>query len=246
VDPSVEGVIDKAGMNVSLAKIAPGGIDQGGNGDCVFEASLAGMASTPDGQKTIRDMITTNANGTYTVTFPGDKSHPVTVNQADLAATQTQDSDLWAHVVEAALVKSRPEVAQAQVPDNAPGGTDGKPPFIAQYDDYLLTGKVAQDTQANASNEASVIQAAEKNKQTIDLDCINDDHGTMISGHEWTLMHFDPKSGEVIVRNPWGYNPQLKPGQSANGVTDIGNGEMEMSFASFQKFFGTVTIANDG
>jgi len=91
------------------ASITPEGERQGNVGDCYFLAPLDSMANSPQGQQMIRNMIKTNSDGTYTVTFPGDPTHPVNVTAQEIAK-QTKlgavnDTSPWAQVAETAFLK---------------------------------------------------------------------------------------------------------------------------------------------
>lgn len=94
------------------ADISASGVDQSSVGDCFFDSALASLANSKQGQQTIRDMIRTNSDGSYTVTFPGDKSSPVTVTQKDLADNQkngqVEDSATWGPRGRNSLLEIRP------------------------------------------------------------------------------------------------------------------------------------------
>src|SRR5579883_1061530 len=97
--------------SLDATQISPNGVEQGGAGDCFFEASLSSLASTAQGQEAIKNMVTTNNDGTYTVKFPGDPNHPVTVTQQDLDKAkqgpnaQVQDMNGTMAIVETAFQK---------------------------------------------------------------------------------------------------------------------------------------------
>lgn len=92
-----------------LADIIPANVDQSGLGTCFFESALASQANSEEGKKTIQNMIKSNDDGSYTVTFPGDKNHPVTVTKNDLEESakkgQVTDQGKWARVIETAFMK---------------------------------------------------------------------------------------------------------------------------------------------
>lgn len=82
--------------------VTPDAIKQGYTYDGYFLASVAALANSDP--KAIVEMIHQNADHTYTVTFPGDKDHPVTVNpptDAELAMYNSgSSSGVWASVLE--------------------------------------------------------------------------------------------------------------------------------------------------
>ena len=131
-----------------------GGVDQTTYFDCVFEASLAAVATTVSGQVAIAQMIVQNPDGSYIVTFPGNAKYPVTVTQNDLTQPGINDSATWAKILEVALVKSNPGFANnANLPPKLMmGSADGTSPTPAQYALYLLTGNPTTRDVATSSN----------------------------------------------------------------------------------------------
>ena len=217
------------------------GVDQGKYNDCVFEASMAAVATTATGQAAISQMIVQNSDGSYTVTFPGDRrrASPVTVTQSILQTTGVSDSETWANVLEAALITSDPAFASGAVPPNATGAADGSPPTPAQYALYLLTGSLASRDLASASDIGTEINVALGNGQPVVAYCANDDGGALVSGHEWTVMACPPQ-GPIILRNPWGSFKTA--GTSDNGVTYDGDAQVTMPLQQFGQYYQEVTF----
>ncbi len=106
--PKHQAIFNKPAAS-KLQSINSSGVDQSGVGDCFFESALASLANTLPGQKIITNMIKENKNGTYTVTFPGAKSHPVEVSAKDLILNynngNANNSALWANIIETAFFK---------------------------------------------------------------------------------------------------------------------------------------------
>jgi len=115
--------------------ITPDGVHQGAEvPDCRLEARLASLAQADP--QAIARMIKDNGNGSYTVTFPGDRQHPVTVatptdwekatfsNGADGGADAGNE---WALIIDKAF---RQRI-------NQPFGPYGPAPNV----EGLLTGK---------------------------------------------------------------------------------------------------------
>ena len=226
-------------LQQSLQNISSSGVDQGQYGDCVFEASLTSLASTPTGQAQLSKMITENSDGSYKVVFPGDSSHPVTVTQDDLSKLGTQDSALWAKIIETAFVKAYPELSKGNYPGQLPNGQSATP---AQYALNLLSGSPATKTTASDSNIDSVLDTAiNKNHQSVVVCCTDDDQKALVSGHEWTVVEYNHNTKTVIVRNPWG-SSTLKEGENKNGISALADGKMQMSLSTFSKYYGEVTI----
>ena len=220
-----------------------GGVDQTQYGDCVFEASAAAVATTATGQAAICQMIVQNPDGSYTVTFPGDRRRmcAVTVTQYIVQSTGVSDSATWADVLEAALLSSDPNFANgAQLAPNVIGSSDGSPPTPAQYALYLLTGSLASKGTASSSTMGNQIATALANGQPVVAYCANDDQGALVSSHEWTVISCNPKANQIILRNPWGTYGTL--GTTEDGVTYDGNAEVSMTLQLFGQYYDEVTF----
>lgn len=85
---SVDAVIEQSAQRLAFARdlysstnrldsIKPDAVRQGHVGDCYFLAGLASLAAVNPGA--IDNMIKTNSDGTYTVTFPASPKEPITV-----------------------------------------------------------------------------------------------------------------------------------------------------------------------
>jgi hypothetical protein len=226
----------QAALSQSLQHIDTSGVDQGSHGDCVFEASLASLASTDAGKQQISKMISVNPDGSYKVTFPGDSGHPVTVSKEE--ADKSTNSAQWAKVIEAAYIKAHPKAADGKFDEVPKGQTP------AQWAQHLLTGNDASKATASDKDMGDKLdQAINKNHQSVVVHCGNDNGKTLVSGHEWTVTGYDPATKTVTVRNPWGHN-DMKPGETKNGVTAMANGEMKMSLETFGKNYDEVTMVN--
>jgi hypothetical protein len=124
-----------------LGTVSPGGVEQGdANGDCKFQAKLASLAQADP--SAIVKMIQDNHDGTYTVTFPGDKEHPQIVTEPSQFEIDTFSPGAaeWAAIIGKAYRQR----------ENEPLGTLSE---AAQNVDGLLTGKPSALFDAGSSNE---------------------------------------------------------------------------------------------
>jgi len=93
--------------------IDPRTITQGAVYDCRFLAELSSFARTPKGRECIKQMIRQNADGTYTVTFPGPPPIPITVTPLTAmelklyGKTPPNNNDIWLPVLEKAYGEYR-------------------------------------------------------------------------------------------------------------------------------------------
>ncbi len=72
----------------------------------------------------------------------------------------------------------------------------------------------------------------------------------LVVNHEYTIEAYDPSTGTVTLRNPYGHSLQtadqdmLLNGQTLNGVTSLGGGLISLSLNTFKTFFQSVTVAS--
>lgn len=214
----------------------PDGVSQKGVGDCFFLAALASLANSTQGQDQIRGMIKTNADGSFTVTFPGDASSPVAVSQDDIEENKDRgnigNNADWADVIETAFLK------YDHIAQYGAGGLNSVQylgiPILGNVTSsakalHLLTAKdVSTDsiglvnfdntelTRGNTSkkNIADAIQTSLANGEPVTamaaLDLLRligeNSSGPMYDGHLYSVLAYDPKTETVTVRNPWGHN----------------------------------------
>jgi hypothetical protein len=226
-----------------IASTALTGVDQGKYGDCVFESSVVATATTPRGQTALSKAILQNADGSYTVTFPGDPQRPTQVSQSDLTTTHVHDSAAWAAILETALIISNPSMAGGHPPPNAIGAADGSKPTPAQYALHLLTGSLASKDVATSTKIGKRIADALSSGKPVVAFCANNDDGALVSGHEWTVTACDPQEGQITLRNPWGKFKTA--GTSKGGVNYDGNAEVSMTLQQFGQFYKEVTFGYD-
>lgn len=246
------------------AEINVESVKQGDIGNCFFVASLASLANTSKGQQSIRDMVTKNDDGSFTVTFPGDKSHPISVTQQDIEENVAngnveESSDALMQVQTAFLKYDRAEQYGEGINAIQHSGI----PVFAQIRDagsalHLLTG---EDTAskvsgvinsnfnlggANRENVARFIQQAFENGQPVIAGTPPWADEPIVSSHVYSVLGYDPATDMVTVRNPWGHNDGHgidEVGDSKNGITNIGDGKLTMSYETFFRNFDEVGAA---
>ena len=223
-----------------IASTALSGVDQGKYGDCVFQAAVVAAATTPRGQLALSRSIVQNGDSSFTVTFAGDRQHPVKVTENDLITTQVHDNARWAQVIEAALVLAYPGFASG-----------GHPPAYASHDRnvtgspaiyalYLLTGSPASKDLAGSPAIGVRITQTLGSGQPVLAFCANNDQGALVSGHEWTVLSYDPQKNRITLRNPWGKFKTA--GTSKGGIFYDGAAEVSMTLQQFGQFYREVTF----
>jgi hypothetical protein len=245
---------------VNLGQSGSAGVDQGGLPDCAFEAAVASVASSPQGQKDISNMIALNKDGSYTVTFPGASQHPIEVNSQDLANKKIDNSAGWANVLEAANLKLNPQAAGY-------GGGNGVAldrkyleqltghfPLTAHLQQWIPAEQQAEEQIASGSNGAGDVQPPVEKLLEKALSSGNavEAGGAAVgdpleSSHGYSVISL--KDGQVTVRNPWGNENidsvnHVKPrvGYTWQGVTNLGGGESRMPYDTFMRDLPELTF----
>lgn len=266
-----------------------GGVKQGELGDCNFLSPLSSWANTPDGKKSIHEMIKPagkdkDGNDQYTVTFHDPKNPSKTI---DVTVSKPTDSELinyakgtengsWAATIEKAYGKWRTNHDEygnviAKTVD------DGKPPQLgagghssAQNAITLLTGKKAENVDINSFGQSlsgldkDLTKAFTGNKPVMTAAIEGPGEGAMkkpwyakwllqpaggldgdksatsglMAGHEYSVLNYDPKTQQVTMRNPYGYNEASK-----NPAMNSKDGTFKMPLKDFQQNFSHYTLA---
>lgn len=226
-------------------KIAADAIQQGQAGDCWFLAAVAGFADTPRGKEAIEKMITPIDGGKqYTVKFPADDTGvrvnaPTSFELMQYTKNTNGDSGTWAPVLEKAMGQTlrRTAAEKSFVPADQIGGNS------LQLGIETLTGNKAEGRWMKDLKEQEISNLmsnafAEKHIFTA---CIEGNHSNpynLPTGHAYTVLGFDAKTGMVKLRNPWGPIPGSEP-DALNADKKL-NGTFEMKLDEFQKTFDYV------
>ncbi len=244
--------------------VTVGQVTQGDIGNCFFVSSLASLASTPEGQQSIRDMVKLNEDGSSTVTFPGDPEHPVVVTQKDVDenlenGNLDKSSDTLMRVQTAFLKYDRADQYGNGINELQKSGM----PFFSQILNpgsalHLLTGR---DTAsqipgvinsnlnlggANPENVARFVQQALDSGQPVVAGTAPWADDPIVPTHAYSVLSFDPAANLVTVRNPWGHNNGHgidHIGDCKNGITNVGDGKLTMSYDTFIQNFSQVDAA---
>jgi hypothetical protein len=231
-----------------LDSINPSAIIQGFTGDCYFEAPLAAVAAT--NPQLIENAIKDNHNGTYTVTFPGDPTHPVTVaapTEAEMGLYNGgSPNGEWATVMEKAFGQylENNNLLDKLFGSNNPEETAGGG-GLASTAMQLLTGKEASTDMLLFHSQADVASQLEAAFSKNPPAAVSAGIGNLWFGlfgdntengfptdHEYTILGYNPNGpdgGTITIRNPWGQ------GDGTSGLTQI-------SLDQFMKNFSDITV----
>ena len=232
-------------------KGASGVVQSVNYGDCWFESSLSSLAISHQGQELISKMISQNKDGSYTVVFPGYDKLKINVTNQEIAADKLNNPTRWANILETALIKILPEQAK-----------NGLEPQVAlklltdkNTDTMFLKGKekvgLDQISQAleHKLNAGEPVVAATIAK----VPGLVGENGPIFLDHSYSVVGFNPETQTVILRNPFGLNHNLpvknadipQVGEVANGIKNLGNGEISMSLNQFAKAYSFIAFTKD-
>ncbi|MBS1952844.1 MAG: hypothetical protein JST89_01525 [Cyanobacteria bacterium SZAS-4] len=202
-----------------LAAITPEAVHQGSLGDCYFLAAVASMADA--NPQAVKDMIQDNGNGTYTVTFPADPGHPVTVDaptdhELGAYAHDDQTNGMWVNVLEKAHRKYTGRENSDDGDDPNTGIKLLSPPGTHTTDDdlsgFIGIGRttkehVEQDIEKALNNHQLIVASTQDGDWLNHLGTTNDP-GSLVSDHVYAVTDYNPETHTVTMRNPWGGNGQ--------------------------------------
>jgi len=212
-------------------------VNQGQIADCYF---LAGLASLAHGNpETLRDMITDNGDGTYTVHFGGeagdvtiDDDFPVDSRGRPLYAGtgEADNPELWVAVIEKAYAQT-----QGGYEDIEYGRANEAIAEITGHDDFTLGAPstftpeqirtaIAEGRSVTVSSYSGAIGDKKRTENGI------------VSNHAYVVLGVRERNGmtEVQVYNPWGHT------EAGNDGND--DGAFWMSLEDFNTSFREVQM----
>jgi hypothetical protein len=209
---------------------------------CWFAATVTSLANTRP--QDIVNMIRDNNNGTYTVTFPGQR--PVTVDAPSYTfpynpylASLGHSNGIWLPV----LVKAY-EATYGTFAGNLCRASEPRA-FIRQ-----LTGLDATKLSVNApALEDGIVKTLGGNRlvvaSTIWPENSREEQQLaavgLVTPHAYTVVSYDPRTKVLTLRNPHGLGEFMqRPGQPPPDGRD--DGLFTMSLADFRRYFADVTF----
>lgn len=215
---------------------------QGQVGDCYFISALASVAKTKP--ELLAKAITTNRDGTYTVTFyerKGNATKPTPVKvtidgtfaaragQLEYAAARST-KELWPLIFEKAYAswKGGFDAIEGGMSATALEALTGAKPEFFPVDDAFGGADIFKKLQAVCASGAAVVALSkpwDPSEQGI------------VADHAYTLLGVEEKGGKqfVSLRNPWG---QREPGRDGRD-----DGIFTMPLDQFLTSFATVEFA---
>lgn len=179
-------------------------INQGAIGDCWWLASMGALANTQEGRETIRNMITENPNGTYTVRFPDGEQVTVTpffpVKEAGNIAYAQPNGDppvIWPLILEKALAEREGSYGELV------GGwsSKGMEALTGQKSTTYDTGDITREELQGWLDEGGVTVSSLPDDDAEGKKPYED--GRFIAGHAYVVQGITD-DGRVQLYNPWG------------------------------------------
>lgn len=246
--------------------ISPDAIKQVEIGDCFFQAALASLADTEKGKTAIEGMISSNADGSKTVKFPGH-DEPIVVTKEDLENSPSSNRRAWARTLETAFFKYNMDGDLRTIFSSDGVGPLGRVRTTREAI-KLLTGDSVGVSQFKFSDlgdlrfslgRISKENVEEQLKWGIENDSVMTAgaswKGTSLLGennpwpaqdmHVYSVLDYDEKSQQVTLRNPHGRNgpPFDRTGDTINGITGLKDGRLKMSLDTFYSTFGDLNVS---
>ena len=214
-----------------------GDVNQGGDGDCWYLATLNAIAVSHPG--VLVNNLQRNANGTYTVRFYVDgKWVPVTV-MPDLPHEGTSPEPIYASEGKpgnGASWAALYEKAFAQLRHGYQGISGGWPttsmPALLGPDAPVRTVKPMDIDLASLADKLdhgypmTAVTPGQDDKHFVDQG------HTVVANHVYTVTAVDVAAGTVTVRNPWGVKTEA-------GVPTV----LTLTTEEFRKYFSDVEYA---
>ncbi len=221
-------------------------VRQASIGNCYFYGAVGAVLSSDPAM--IKNLITDNKNGTYTVKFPGQTPETVkAISEAEMFLFPKPGQDgTWMWALEKAYGQHcmKSDHAFRKVvgyPDTPVPQDHTNGPSLDDAGLKILTGRGTR-WQWNTNEEKMAAKLKDLTSETpprpITADAtilVHKDQGA-VRWHTYSVTHYDAKDQIVTLRNPWGSTP---PADSK----DLGDGKFSMSVATFCKYFSKISYA---
>ncbi|MDQ7825880.1 MAG: C2 family cysteine protease [Candidatus Eremiobacteraeota bacterium] len=219
----------------------PEAIQQGYLGDCYFIAPLYGLCR--NNPQAVRNMITDNGNGTYTVRLPGrDPATVSTPTDAEIAIYACAGADgLWLAIIEKAYGQT--------INNGAWFSTSTIPAEAADGGGLIRTGLGAVTGHGvdvdwlwctRYGTTRNKLQEALQNGRVITAATVRNPSLRGIAGnHAYAITGHNADTNRIRFRNPWGFGgePTNAGGQAQDGSND---GIFEISMEDFYANFTAI------
>ena len=214
-------------------------IYQGGVGDCYFISSIDGVLNVSP--QLIANMIAQNANGTFTVTFPGGSKQNVTLTDGEIAQFSfALNNGCWLAVMgmaEAQVLAAHPVAPVSNAQKATPLGIVVDGGYQTQVLS-LLTGQSYSEL-TNASKQYTVSFANSLMTQSF---AKSDPIGVDSWDHALDIVSFNASSQLVTILNPWGTSGTYQPESYSRVTVQMVNGRFTLTTTQMLSDFVELTV----
>lgn len=235
-------------MTAPLESIVPDAIRQGMVGDCYFLAALGSVVAT--NPQIVPRIIKAHDDGTFTVTFPGAREEPITVQAPGMV-----ELSLYAQITQYGIWPAVLEKAYGQYLNNTKGykhtvipadATEAAQHVYESFD--LLTGQMGRwqflaelsdedlsKSLTSSFREKRAVAAATYPSARGDRDLTVDGIPTQ---HAYSVLAWNAKVCRLTLRNPWGAGEHAEPENSRHEPEDgRRDGVFNMNFDHLRRNF---------
>ncbi|RUM93974.1 MAG: hypothetical protein DSZ28_05615 [Thiothrix sp.] len=228
-------------------------VAQGSMGDCYFLASVAALAkSNPE---LIRNLITDNGDGTYTVHFT---SGDVTVDGDFLASNGSitgagidpdgrHSPELWVAILEKAYAKLKggygplggeESDGQGGFVDKGGHSSDALYELTGEKFNYTSNSNLTPEVMQSFLDQGKPVTASSYRYNEDESNAA--DHPGIVGNHVYSVLSVDAENGLITLYNPWGHGEPLD--ESGNALDGSNDGVFTMTWEEYQEHFVGATM----
>jgi len=224
--------------------------------DGYFMAAVASLTTSNEGRELIKSMIKNNGDNSFTVTFPGDKNHPIRIERSDFPWANTPMEFSYKtnfnQLIELAFIKRQ----YGKVDDHYANWN--------QEDDFsgtiktsnaalrLLTGQEVQqllptDSKMTTERLKQELITAMDRGQPITARTGSQfllffgRHQPLWDEHSWSVESYDEDRDQLKIHDTLGHNAYWN-GRTIDGITSAEGGYFTMSMKTFHDNFDYVDV----
>lgn len=215
-------------------------ISQGSQGDCFFLSAL-GSKVLRDPQS-VKDMIKSNADGSYTVSFTNGDVNLKMPTDTQAARSSNGEKGRWVPLMEKAFaIYTRDGIPGA---DRDPyesigrGGTiDRAMTALGSSNPTTYGFNSANPSQHHKLGDVRDAMSTFVSDQKWVNGVVSDSPLGLPEGHAYTIEGYDRETDRVTVRNPWG-----SVGAASPRIEDQGQGVFTLAMDDFLKNFSHIVV----
>jgi hypothetical protein len=224
----------------SSVSIKPEAIQQGFVGNCILLAALGAIVAF--NPQMVSRMIEKNSDDSYTVSFPGNRDHPITIQCPTIVElaiyARSTDWGFWPAVIEKAYGTYMQEMAF--IPKHVAAENTAVPEYWNEVFELLTGQKGKRQLTSDASPEElkSILTKAFKEGRAVTAASnISPYKRTFVesipTNHAYAVIGWEPQTSKITLRNPWGSEADHTPNQDDTEIDGDVEGTFTINFDQF-------------